>query len=405
MFNRFMVLAWLTAGVCLMNSAGVLATDWPRWRGVAVDGVSAERGWLEQWPADGPKQLWKSDVGVGYSSMSVSSGHLYTMGNTNDIDIIYCLDANTGATVWTHSYPCIAKDPNGYPGTRCTPTVDGNHVYAGSRRGNFFCLDANNGNVIWSKDFPKDYGAKIPMWGFAGSPLVEGDSVICEVGGAGSSVVAFNKNTGDEIWKAGDDPIGYSSIVPFTDRGQRCLAVLSGRAIVGRSIKDGKELWRMDWKTSYDINAATPIIVDNKVFVSSGYGTGCALIEFGADGAKVVWQNKNMRNHVATCIFWEGYLYGFDESEFKCLDFKTGEVKWSEKSYGKGSVFLANGKLIVYGQKGKLGVVQASPDGFKEITSFQALGGNDTWAVPVLANGKVYCRSLRDLVCLDVAAN
>jgi outer membrane protein assembly factor BamB len=386
---------------CLATTAW--AADWTRWRGPNFDGISPETGWLTQWPADGPKQLWKADVGLGYSSFSVSGGRLYTMGNTDETDSIYCLDAATGKTVWQHSYPCSAKDPNGYLGPRCTPTVDGDRVHAVSRAGHFFCLDAASGKVIWSKEFPKDYGAKVPTWGYAGSPLIEGNWVICEVGGAGSSVVAFDKKTGQEVWKAGDDTIGYSSIVPFDHQGQRCLAVFSAAGIVGRRAKDGQELWRHPWKTSWDVNAATPIVADGKVFISSGYNKGCALLDFSASNPTVVWEHRKMRNHVASCVLWQGHLYGFDENQLKCLNWADGAEKWSDRSYGKGSLMLAGNHFIVYSDKGRVAVVEPSTEGLKEVVGFQVLSGKDTWAVPVLANGRLYCRSQKDLVCLDVS--
>lgn len=393
---------WLTILAASGLTLSLGAADWPQWRGPNRDGTTDESGWLTEWPADGPKQLWKASVGIGYSSMSVSQNRLYTLGNTADNDSVYCLDATTGKELWKHTYPCIAKDPNGYHGPRCTPTADGNRVYSLSRNGHFFCLDAASGKVLWSKDFAKDYGAKPPRWGFAGSPLIEGNWVLTEVGGSGSSVVAFDKATGKEVWKAGDDPVAYSSITAFDHAGQRCLAVFSATGIVGRSAKDGKELWRHPWKTSYDVNAATPIVMGNQVFISSGYNTGCALIQFDGDAAKAVWQNKSMRNHVGTCVLRDGYLYGFDEGQLKCLDWKTGEEKWAERKYGKGSLFLAAGTFVVYGDKGYVATAELSPAGCKEISGLQVLGGKDTWAMPILANGRLYCRSQADLVCLDV---
>jgi outer membrane protein assembly factor BamB len=164
-------------------------------------------------------------------------------------------------------------------------------------------------------------------------------------------------------------------------------------------------LWRFPWKTSYGVNAATPIISGDQIFVSFGYNYGCARLNVAPTGATEVWRNKNMRNHVNSCVLVNGYLYGYDENELKCLDWKTGEVKWKTGDYGKGSLMYADGKLILYGQNGKLGIAEASPDAFKEIEHFQALSGKDTWAPPVLANGRIYLRSLEKMVALDVKGN
>ena len=388
----------------VFRASPVQANDWPQWRGPHRNGVSEETGWLSAWPPNGPKQLWQGKVGVGYSSVSVSNGRLYTMGNVAEVDHVYCLDANTGATLWQHSYPCSSKDPNGYPGTRCTPTVDGDRVYTVSREGHFFCLNAADGKVIWVKNFSKDFGGSAPTWGFAGSPLVEVNLVLVEVGGPGASVVALNKMTGALVWKNGSEGAGYSSLIAYTEGGQRSLAIFSRETIVGRSMRGGTELWRHPWKTSYGVNAATLIVDGDKLFVSSGYNFGCALLQVSARPPRVLWQNKNMRNHVNSCVLWQNHLYGFDEGELKCLDFNTGAVKWAQKGYGKGALMVADGKLILYSDNGKLGVAEASPAGFKEISNSQVLGGKSTWAAPVLANGRIYCRSLENLVCLDVKA-
>jgi outer membrane protein assembly factor BamB len=377
------------------------ADDWPQWRGPNRDGISKETDWLANWPSSGPKKLWDSDIGIGYSSFSVSKGHLYTMGNVAESDNVYCFDAETGKILWKHEYPCSSKDPNGYHGTRCTPTVDGAHVYTVSREGDFFCLDVANGKAKWSKNFKKEFDSKVPRWGFSGSPLVEKDWVVAEVSGK-SSVVALKKETGEVVWQAGTDAAGYGSLIAFALGGERCFLQFSSDHLVCRRMKDGSEMWRSPWKTRYGVNASTPIIQGDEVFLSTGYGYGCALLKMSASGAKEIWQNKNMRNHVNSCVLADGFLYGYDENELKCLDWKTGEVKWGNGGYGKGSLMVADGKLILYGQNGKLGVAEAVPTGFKEISSFQALGGKDTWANPVLANGRIYIRNLDKLLALDV---
>lgn len=403
--------ALLASGLSLTFALSAPALDWPQWRGLQRNGISAETGWRTAWPKDGLPCVWKAEVGTGYGTVSVSQGKLYVMGNTADQDTVYCLDATSGKQVWKYTYPCPAKDPNGYHGVRSTPTVDGNRVYTTSRQGQLFCLDAATGQVKWSKDFVKDYGAKAPTWGFALSPLVEGNLLIVEPGGPGAAVVALNKENGQNQWKAGNDAASYSSPFAFDLKGERCVAVFDAAAAVGRKVKDGAELWRLPWKTSYDINAATPIVEGSRLFLSSGYGSGAAVYDLSVSPPAEVWKNKNMRNHVNSCVLWKGALYGFDESTLKCLDFATGKVNWEEKKYGKGSLIVVDGKLILYSERGQLGLAEAVPDGYKELAFVKAVevrasypGGaaKQTWANPVLANGRIYCRSQDDLVCLDV---
>ena len=377
--------------------------DWPQWRGPKRNGVSAEKDFIAQWPKEGPHRLWAAKVGVGYSSVSVAGGRLYTMGNVSDVDHVMCLDAATGKLIWAYKYPCTAADPNGYPGPRCTPTVDGNLVFTVSRNGHLLCLSTANGALVWNKSLLNDFGGNIPQWGFAGSPLVEGDLLILETGSSGRSVVALEKKTGRVVWANGNYAAGYASPIAFDLARDRAVAVFSAAGLTGRAVSNGRVLWHHTWRTSYDVNAATPVIFEDKIFISSGYGSGCALLQMSAKGIQQVWSNKNMRNHFNSCVLWQGHLYGFDESQLRCLDVITGAVKWSTPAYGKGSLMLADAKLLLYGERGRLGLADASPEGFHEHAAAQVLGGSSTWAPPVLSNGRIFCRSLGDLVCLDVS--
>src|SRR6266446_3050507 len=213
--SSFASFLWLALFSLLALANASRGDDWPQWRGPNRDGISKERDWLTEWPASGPKKLWEASVGIGYSSCSVSKGRLYTMGNVAENDNVFCFDAETGKLSWKHEYPCSSKDPNGYLGTRCTPTVDGDSVYTVSRQGHLFCLDTASGKVKWSKDFAKEFGGEAPRWGFAGSPLIEKDWVLAEVSGKNSSVVAFDKSSGKVIWRMGNDPAGYGSLIAF----------------------------------------------------------------------------------------------------------------------------------------------------------------------------------------------
>lgn len=376
--------------------------DWPQWRGPKRNGISEEKDFRIQWPKEGPHRLWTAKVGIGFSSVSVVGGKLYTMGNVTDVDHVMCLEVATGKLLWDYKYPCAAVDPNGYHGPRCTPTVDGERVFTVSRRGHVLCLNAATGALVWTKNLVTDFGGGIPVWGFAGSPLVEGELLILETSAAARSVAALDKKTGRVVWANGNFAAGYSSPVAFPLARDRAVAVFSAGGLTGRAASNGRILWHYNWRTTYEVNAATPIVFEDKIFISSGYNSGCALLQMTADTIKPVWSNKNMKNHMNSCVLWQGHLYGFDEGQLCCLDVITGAVKWTNPSYGKGSLMLADAILILYGERGRLGLAEASPAGFRELASAQVLGGNNTWAAPVLANGRIYCRSQADLVCLDV---
>ena len=396
-----MKIALRLAALCLAASVlTAAAEDWPRYRGPDANGISKETGWLAKWPAEGPKPLWKAQVGIGFASFSVSQGHVFTLGNANDTDTVYCFDAGTGAVIWKHAF-ASKLDPKYYEGgPSATPTVDGDRVYIFSKRGLLQCLDATKGAVVWSKDLSTELKAKMPTWGFSSSVLIEGDLALLNVGSAGA---AFEKKTGKVVWSSGTDESGYSTPVPFGPAGDRAVALAVKQHLIALRVKDGKELWRYPWKTQYDINAADAILSGSKVFVSSGYNHGGAVVEVSGAAPRLVWENKNMRNQFSSSVLWQGHIYGIDENQLRCLVFETGEVKWTEKSVGKCGLMLADGKLIVLGEKGELVIAEANPEAFKPVSRAQVLGGK-CWTAPVLANGRIYCRNAAgDVVCLDVS--
>ena len=386
----------------LVITAAVNAADWPQWRGPNRDGISTEKNWSSQWPATGPKQLWKANVGLGCSAVTISQGRAYTLGNTDEIDTIYCFDAVTGAVRWKHSYPCPLAPKYWDGGTLATPTVDGDHVYVLSKVGDLFCMEADSGKIVWQKQLVGDLGGKMPTWGFAGSPFVLDQWLLLDVGAADGAFMALDKDTGAIAWKNGNDPVGYSTPTLFTFQGKPSLAVFNGFGLVVHELGDGKEVARFAWKTKYEVNAAVPIVLDDKIFISSGYGTGCALVQLKPGSLTALWQNKAMRNHFASCVLWQNHLYGFDESTLTCMEFATGIVKWTEASLGKGALMLADGKLIIHGEQGELAVAAADPTAYQELARTKVLNGK-SWVVPVLANGRLYVRNnAGDVVCLDV---
>jgi outer membrane protein assembly factor BamB len=381
------------------------AEDWPHYRGPAQNGVSSEK-LPSSIPKAGPKQIWKASLGTGTSAITVSAGRAYSMGNRGDKDTVYCLEAKTGREVWKHSYPLSLDKRNFEGGPASTPTIDVERVYAVSHQGDLWCLEAATGKKIWYKHYQKDLGGRRPDWGFAGSPTVEGNLLICDVGGRNASTVALNKGNGNTVWKSGDDSAGYASPVVATIGGRRMAVLFKAKHVVGLDVKSGAELWRTPWKTSYDVNAATPLVLGDKIFVSSGYGTGCGLIAVAGNTPKEVWRNKNLKAQINSPVAWEGCLYGVDDQvgdgKLVCLDAASGQMKWSEKSVQGGALIAADGKLIVISEKGELVIADASPGGFKALSRAQVLGGR-CWVQPTLADGLIYARNNQgEAVCLEL---
>lgn len=340
-------------------------------------------------------------MGVGYSSVSVCRGRVYTMGNAKDTDTVYCLDADTGAVIWRRSYACKGGV---HPGTRATPTVHGQRVYTFSRAGHVFCFEAASGKVVWSKNLCDELKVKSLRWGLSSSPLIEKNLVILS---AGTCAVALDASDGKILWRAESDLASYASPVAFGAPGQRRVLVMAGEEAVCLRVADGKALWRHPWRPRYPNNCSDPIVSGDKVFLSSGYGQGCALLQIGPGKPTVLWQNRYLKTHIDSPVLWGGHVFGFDGDirgrlSLQCLEFKTGELKWSEPV--KGSLTLADGKLIVLTTEGELIVAKAVATGFKPLARAKVLSGT-CWTAPVLSGRGIYCRSHQgDLVCLDVSA-
>lgn len=382
--------------------------DWPQFRGPQRDGASTEEGLLQAWPAGGPRVLWRIALGEGYSAPAVVGSRIYTLFARGDDEFAGCADAATGDAVWSVRLDQKWRDEMG-DGPRSTPTVDGEVVYALTSRGKLFALAVADGRQLWLRDLQTEYSAKPPQWGVSTSPLVEGDLLLLDVGGkSGSSVVAFNKKSGAEVWRSQDDKAGYSAPVAFVSGGVRHALFFTGSALVALSPKDGSLLWKVPWKTAWDVNAATPIfIAPDKVFVSSGYDVGGAVYRVTVYGetAKVeeVWKNREMKNKFSSSVLHDGHLYGFDESTLKCVDVAGGTTKWQSRGLGHGTLIYADSHLIVLGDEGTLALVEATPAGHREKGRMKLFDGR-TWSMPALAGGRLYIRDQKELVALDVSA-
>jgi outer membrane protein assembly factor BamB len=393
-------------------------TDWPQWLGPNRNGVSAETDLLAKWPDDllTSCKAWEQPVGTGFSSLAVAAGRAYTLMQDGDDEAVICWDAETGRELWRFRYP--AKYVNGQgSGPRSTPAVDGDLVYTVGATGRMYCLKTHpgsaGGEVVWSRDLLTEFYAKNLSWGVSFSPLVEGKLVYVNPGGPnGQSVAALDKYTGKTVWHALDDPAGYSSPVTATLAGKRQVIFFTAHELAGLSATDGTVYWRYPWKTDYDVNAATPLVAGDYVFVTSGYGHGCGLLKIEADSggmaAHPVYldgrRNARLRSQFSSPVRYKGHLYGFNETELTCLDFRTGEVCWRQKGYDKGSLLVAGGRLIILGEFGRLALVETNPAGFHEISAVQ-FTEQKCWTVPALAAGRLYLREPGRVVCLDLRAN
>jgi outer membrane protein assembly factor BamB len=384
--------------------------DWPQWRGPNRNGISTETGWLGAWPATGPKIVWKNQIGTGYSSISISEGRVYTMGNTakskrdaNQKDVVFCFDAGTGREIWKYPYDCALSAKNYKGGPNATPTVDGKFVYTFSKEGHVHCLDAIGGKEIWARNLQKEEGLKPPTWGYASSATVHGNLLLLNAGAAG---VALDKATGKTIWKSAGSGAGYSTPVIAQVNGKEIVGLFVQKHFLGVDAKTGKQILKSPWKTSWDVNSADPIFSENTVFISSGYKSGGTVLKITGNECSEIWRNKEMNNQINSSVVWKGYIYGFDGQagsggSLKCLDYQTGKPLWSQKGLGTGSLMLAEGKLICLSNKGKLVIAEATTAGYKPLRQAQILTGT-CWTMPVLANGKIYARDAEGtLVCVD----
>ncbi|MBI3269043.1 MAG: PQQ-binding-like beta-propeller repeat protein [Planctomycetes bacterium] len=378
------------------------AATWPGWRGPRHDGLSSESDALAAWPPGGPRRLWKVSVGEGFSSVAVGGGRVFTMGNARAEDSVWCLDAATGATVWRYSYPC--RSSPGYPGPRATPTLDGNRVYAVSAKGHVTALDVTFGAVAWVRDVTSLPGAQPPQYDFSTSAVVLDSLLVLNMGTAG---LALDKATGSVAWQSANGQCSYASPVPFETRGQPAIALFGIDALLALNPANGQVLWQFPWKTSFGANVADPVVVGDKVFISSGYGTGCALLKHGEGNPEALWQNKELKAHFANCVYVQNHLFGLDGnvgeagSSLRCLDPATGQVKWSQPGLS-GSLCATEDRLLVLTLDGELVLVEASPKGYHELGRAHVLGGR-AWSLPVLCGGRVFCRNVEgELICLDL---
>lgn len=388
--------------VVLLCTARLHAADWPHWRGPTYDGISTEAI-----PADLPSALpvlWQANVGIGFSTVSVKDRRVLTMGNRADVDTVYCLDADTGAVLWQHSY-ASPLDPLYYEGgPLATPTIYNDSVFTLSKKGHVFRLDLATGKVIWQRDLVADHGVALPEWSFASSPFVVGDQVVLNVGRGG---LALAIETGETRWIGGTETSGYATVVPFPgDPTAATHLLFSARSILGFEAVSGKQIWELPARAGRDVNAADPIVRESRFLFSSS--SGSKLIELGREGApKVVWEQRDMKWYFNAGVLIDDHVYSMTGTTHRptdliCTNFITGEIVWTAEGFRSGAL-MAAGKSVILFDSGQLTLFAATPDGYRPRLQQQVLDGK-CWTVPVLANGRIYVRNAAgDLACLQLA--
>ncbi len=380
------------------------AGDWPQWRGAQRDGKSIETGLFQKWPEAGPSKKWTAEgLGSGYSTVAVAQGRIYTMGQRDNTEYVIALEEATGKKVWETAAGEAFNERRG-DGPRGVPTIEGDRLWAITADGKLVCLDTKTGKPLWKADFVTQFGGSIPHWGYSESPLIDGNKIVVTPGGGGHSVVALDKTTGKVIWKSQSDSAGYSSVSVATVGPTRSYVAFTASGAVGLRADNGELLWSYGKVSNRTANVATPIVSGDRVFLSSDYGTGCALLKLESTGAGVkateVYFSREMKNHHATSILHKDYLYGFNSSILTAMKWDNGEVAWRDRSTGKGSVVYADGHLIVAGENGVVALVKIGIGSYQEISRFSLeLSGKPLWAHPVVANGSLFIRDQNSLYC------
>jgi len=392
--------------------ASLRADDWPQFLGPRRDGVSLEKGLLDTFPKSGPKIVWQRDVGEGFSGIVVKGDRAIVFHRVENNDVVECVNASTGKEIWKFTYPTDYQDALGKgDGPRSTPVIHGDKVITLGAQGMLHCLTLDAGKPLWSRSFTAEYKTPLGYFGIGTSPVVEQNLVLVNVGGVKAGIVAFDLDNGKEVWKATNDPGSYSSPVVCTIDGTP-LAVFftrTGAVVLDPKTGDVKHQQRFRARNDASVNAATPLIIDNHALFSASYDTGALLLKLRKNGADEVWTDENvMSNHYNTSIYADGFLYGFDgrqeaKPSFRCVNLKTKKVAWEKESFGNGTMILAEGRLIVLTERGELHLVQATPTAFRELAKTQLFTSGPCRAQIALANGKLYARDQKKLVCVDLA--
>jgi outer membrane protein assembly factor BamB len=380
---------------------------WTNFRGPHRNSVYDQTPVLTSWPAEGPQRLWKQPIGGGYASFVVAQGAAFTIEQRRDQEVVAAYDVNSGRELWTTSWPALFAENLGGDGPRATPTWDDDRIYALGATGEFRCLDAATGKILWKRNILTDNGAVNLIWGMASSPLVIDGKVIVQPGGpSGKSVVAYDKVSGEPVWKSLDDPQSYTSPVAAEIGGVPQVVVVSARRVVGLRLSDGGLLWEYPWYNRPEANSAEPLFLDDhRFFLSAGFDQRGVLVDISRTGdtfnVKEVWSTKRMKTRFNGAVYDQGFIYGLDEGILACIDATNGELKWKGGRYGYGQLLLASGHLIVLTEDGDLVLVKASPEKLQEVSRVSVLNGK-TWNYPAMDGGRLLVRNTTEMAAFKI---
>lgn len=387
--------------------------DWPCFLGPRRNGTSRETGLLTEWPPDGPPVVWSRRVGEAYGAPVTAKGRLVIFHRVEDEEVVECVDALDGSKVhWRHKYPTEYVDQYGYNGgPRSSPTIDGDHVYAYGAEGVLTCVAFETGERVWQRPVNEEYEVPEGFFGAGVAPVIEENLILINVGAPdGGGVMAFDKTTGETVWKSSNDQASYSTPIVATVHGERLAIFHTADGLLVLELNTGKIRHRYPFRSDLyeSAIAATPVLVDDVVFLSATYGVGAVAVKLEPDGMKVLWKDADaMQNHWATSIHQDGYLYGMDGrhergSNFRCIAFDTGEVQWTaDQGLGRASFVKADGHLLAIGERGELALIQISPERYIEKARVPILR-YPVWTPPILSHGYLYIRNENRIACLDL---
>jgi outer membrane protein assembly factor BamB len=409
---RFVVArARLWIAVILLLPTAALGADWPQFLGPDRDGVYAGDDIAAAFPAGGPAVVWEKNIGAGFSSPVVANGRLILFHRLGGKEVLEALDAATGKPIWKFEYATSYRDDFGFDeGPRASPIVAGGQVYIFGAEGMLHCLQFAAGSKIWSLDANREFGVEKGFFGAAGSPLVEGPRIFLNIGGSdGAGIIALDKDTGRLLWKATSDEASYSSPVAATFGGKAHLLAFTRAGLVGADPASGEIYFQFPWRSRSrsSVNAATPLVIGDLIFVSASYGTGAAVLRVNGRQLEKLWSgDDSLTNHYSTSVYYDGSLYGYHGRQefgqsFRAIDLQTGKVHWSEDGFGAGTVTRAGDRLLLMRESGELLMIRATPERFTVISRAQILPGT-VRAYPALADGLFYVRNGNKLVCVSL---